>query len=125
MNDDIALLSTDELASAGPYVNTGPGDLDATIVTTEALGDLEGFDEDQLEAAAQEWVESPEGEAFIADLPWDIVDPRFQHARSVTDFEITAVRFEAADERSIDVSVDVEESKDGFDERVAAERAAI
>lgn len=125
VNEINALLSIDELASAGPYVNADLGDVDATIVTTEALGDLEDFDENELEAAAQEWVESPEGEAFIADLPWDIVDPRFRHARRVTDFEITAIRFEAADEQSIDVSVDVKESQDGFDERVAAERAAL
>ena len=121
----------DEIIEQGPYDSEEQERcLDASVRWQDAFP--ERFSEDRVKAMSDEersevgyhWATSPFVTEELQDIPWWIWDWRFKHVKEVTDFEILQVTFEDADEDTIDVYVEVRESDEGFQARLAAEKAA-
>lgn len=125
-------MSMDDLAKQEPYIGER---LDASIhasdlLTWELTGEqIDAMDEDELQPYAEDWASSADATEDLLDINWTIDDPRFMHATSVTEFDITEVEFQYLETwekntKYIVVSVDVAERPEGFQERLKAEAAA-
>lgn len=120
-----------DLKAQGPYNSQRSGQqIDASVLISEALDHLTAdqiaaMSSDELDDAAVVWIESGAAEEFLPDIPWNITDDRFTHARSVVDVVIDAIQFDEAHGSHIELTVDLHETEEGFQRRLEAESASV
>lgn|GEM_PF-5869370 len=65
----------------------------------------------ELDDAAMSSIESSAAEEFLSEIPWNITDDRFKHARSVVDIVLDSIQFDAAHSVYIQLTVDLHETE--------------
>lgn len=119
-----------DLKAQGPYDSQHTGQqIDASVLISEALDHLTAdqiaaMTSDELGEAAMSWIDSGAAEKFLPEIPWNVTDDRFSHARSVVDVVIDAVQFDEAHGSHIELTVDLRETEEGFQGRLDAESAS-